>query len=201
MRDKHGERKKCDFKGCNKSYASQGDLRDHQKSHLANYKIIKCSECSTTFTRQPALNLHMKLFHNPYSKKFPCIFEDCRLNRNIKPLKTKASLFRHLTDLILWIEIDEKQHSSYNSMCELKRITDAYDNFSGKQLVVIRFNPDKYVSESGNILPLNKRIEKLRELIITILDSPQKDLIYIYYMYYNFNSDKFPENINYESIQ
>lgn len=106
------------------------------------------------------------------------------------------------SDIVLWVECDEYQHTRHNGSytCDEKRISDAYDEFEGKHLVVIRWNPNKYISKTGQILSLDNRLIELKKLILNILKNPPKDIIYIYYMYYNVDNELLPENFNYEII-
>ena len=51
----------------------------------------------------------------------------------------------HLLDL----EVDENQHSDYNSMCENKRTMELSQDVGHRPIVFIRFNPDSYVNKDG----------------------------------------------------
>jgi len=106
-------------------------------------------------------------------------------------------------DLILWLECDENQHNDYDPLCEEARITKAYDNnFIGQKLIVIRWNPHSYKTKDGRRKSIDNRLDMLEILIREILgSSPPEDLIYIYYMYYDYNSKMFPQTIPYELIQ
>lgn len=47
------------------------------------------------------------------------------------------------------IEIDENQHTDYNTTCEEARINELYTDLADRPIIFIRFNPDGYVDENG----------------------------------------------------
>ncbi len=81
---------------------------------------------------------------------------------------------------ILAIEVDENQHKYYDPMDEELRIMQIYQD-AGKNLIFIRFNPDKYVvnGETKN-LKMSKRYEVLKDKINEIIDKIEHS--------YNFDS-------------
>lgn len=93
-------------------------------------------------------------------------------------------------DLIILGECDEKQHLYNNGSyeCEDRRISEIYDEptFSGKKMVVIRWNPDNYTPPEG--YEKHKRDVRLKtcsNLIQHLMKTPPSDLITIYYLFYN----------------
>lgn len=111
-------------------------------------------------------------------------------------------------ELVLWIECDEDSHKwcNYTSLCEEARIMEVYDDFIGKKLILIRWNPDKYIPLFGEQLTFDERLIKLKELILDIISNPESlshhnSLQYIYYMYYDITSELFPSIIPYELRQ
>lgn len=54
-----------------------------------------------------------------------------------------------LGDQVIIIEIDEDQHQSYDCSCENKRLMELSQDIGHRPLVLIRFNPDGYVSVDG----------------------------------------------------
>nr|QBK92742.1 MAG: endonuclease [Pithovirus LCPAC401] len=73
-------------------------------------------------------------------------------------------------DYILAIEVDENQHKWYDLMDEELRIMQIYQN-AGKNLIFIRFNPDKYVVNGETKNPqMPKRYEVLKNKINEIID-------------------------------
>jgi hypothetical protein len=66
--------------------------------------------------------------------------------------KRRPDIFLDMGSEILIIEVDEEQHKSYEDICENKRTMQMFVD-SGLPVVLIRFNPDKYVSKSGTVVP------------------------------------------------
>ena len=108
---------------------------------------------------------------------------DCTMRRRIDHRKI-------IGNTILAIETDENQHKSYDEMDEEARYNDLYMVHSGKW-IYIRFNPDKYISKSGNNKnpPIATRLEKLGEEIkkqIHRIENRQNtELVECIYMYYD----------------
>jgi hypothetical protein len=103
------------------------------------------------------------------------------------------------SDIVLWIECDEDQHtsSSHDYACDEKRISDCYDEFDGKQLIVIRWNPDKYIPDEGTKLNFSKRLAALKEQILKVIKSPPDNKIFIYYMFYDEDNPLLSKNLPY----
>jgi hypothetical protein len=49
---------------------------------------------------------------------------------------------------VIIIEIDENQHDMYDSICENKRLMEISKDIGHRPLICIRFNPDKYKTNS-----------------------------------------------------
>jgi len=54
---------------------------------------------------------------------------------------------------VLIIEVDEFQHRSYDCICENKRVMQLFDDTGSRPIVLIRFNPDKYTTMHGAVVP------------------------------------------------
>lgn len=102
------------------------------------------------------------------------------------------------------IEVDEEQHYNYEEICENKRMMEIFMDLDNKPLVIIRFNPDKYMKYNKNIVSScwatskdglvhvkkdkkkewNERLIKLKEAFDYYLcNEPKKELeiIHLYY--------------------
>ena len=107
------------------------------------------------------------------------------------------------SDLVLHIECDEHQHkyNNGNYSCDERRISECYDEFTGKKYVIIRWNPDNYKPpkkiKKKNI---EKRLETLGNLIQKVLNKPPNDIIYIYYLFYDKNNKRLARNIKYDLV-
>ncbi len=75
--------------------------------------------------------------------------------------KRRPDIFIDLGYQVIIVEIDENQHSTYNSICENKRLMQISQDINHRPLIMIRFNPDKYVNIDNKIVTspwvLNKR--------------------------------------------
>ena len=68
-------------------------------------------------------------------------------------------------DQIIIIEIDENEHSHYESICENRRLMELSQDLNHRPLVVIKFNPDKYKKDGKNI-PSCWEIDKTTSLSV-----------------------------------
>lgn len=105
-------------------------------------------------------------------------------------------------NLVLHIECDEFQHKGrYDYSCEEKRISDIYNEFPGKQYIVIRWNPHTYTyPELTKKLKIKNRLKLLLQLMnkITKIHIPYQ--IYIVYMFYDIDNDNIAQNIPFTHI-
>ncbi len=58
--------------------------------------------------------------------------------------RRRPDLFLDLGDHILIVEVDENQHTDYDTSCENKRLMELSQDVNHRPLVFIRFNPDEY---------------------------------------------------------
>ena len=54
---------------------------------------------------------------------------------------------------IIIIEIDENQHETYDCSCENKRLMLLSLDVKHRPIVFIRFNPDEYINQEGDLIP------------------------------------------------
>jgi hypothetical protein len=52
-------------------------------------------------------------------------------------------------DFLLIIEVDEREHSDRDTMCENKRIMELSQDLEHRPIVMIRFNPDGYTTDEN----------------------------------------------------
>ena len=107
---------------------------------------------------------------------------------------------------VIIVEIDENQHTDYDSSCEMKRLNQISLDLHCRPIVYLRFNPDEYIHNGipisspwklnklglCNINPIkksewNERLNTLAERIIYWTHSENKpnDLIEIEYLFYD----------------
>jgi hypothetical protein len=85
-------------------------------------------------------------------------------------------------------ECDEHQHATGNYPCEDKRLSEIYDEeaIRGKRMVVLRWNPHAYKPPKGQKKKtLSERLLLHAQLKLYLRDHPPKDLISIYYLFYD----------------
>ena len=119
--------------------------------------------------------------------------------------KRRPDLLIDLNTHVIIIEIDEEQHTTYDTICENKRIMEISQDLGHPNIVFIRFNPDSYIDKNEkkvkscwgisslgiSIVPKNKKKSWLKRLDIlkSILDKwinsiPNKHII-IEKLFYN----------------
>lgn len=59
----------------------------------------------------------------------------------------RPDVFFDLHTNVLFIEIDENQHGAYDTTCENKRIMQLFLDVGSRPVVLMRFNPDAYISD------------------------------------------------------
>ena len=103
--------------------------------------------------------------------------------------------------LVLHIEVDEYEHNGrYDYSCDEKRISDIYDEFSGKDYVIIRWNPHRYTphicGDNGDH-HLDDRLKNLVDVMRYITTVPLKNKITVIYMYYSIDNSVIVKNMNF----
>jgi hypothetical protein len=101
------------------------------------------------------------------------------------------------------IEVDEEQHKDYDVTCERNRINELFTDLGDRPIVMIRFNPDAYITDGKKIvscfkyhktsgLPLindknewSKRLEALKDEIDTHINNIPDEPLTISYLFYN----------------
>jgi hypothetical protein len=107
---------------------------------------------------------------------------------------------------VVIVEIDEDQHSGYESLCENRRIMEISRDVGHRPIVLIRFNPDSYTDSSGNQIPgcwrLNgfgtcsivndadwtSRTEKLVSVIKQYLERPADRTVTVIQLFFSQNT-------------
>ncbi len=107
-----------------------------------------------------------------------CIFDGCSLKR--------PDFMFDLGSMILIVENDENQHRSRPCECEQSRMIQIHQDYGGIPVHFIRFNPDRYKTNSPQ--PLAKRLNFLCGIIEKIKKDkkffkryPYLSVSYLYY--------------------
>ena len=66
---------------------------------------------------------------------------------------------------VIIIEIDENQHEIYSCNCENKRLMLLSQDVGHRPLIVIRFNPDEYINQEGDLIPSCWTIENKTKIL------------------------------------
>ncbi len=99
---------------------------------------------------------------------------------------------------IIHVECDEDEHRNRNGSykCDEKRISDIYDEFPGKQYIVIRWNPDGFKAPEGKKKLLRKdRLELLLKCMKHVQSKKFDTKIIIIYMFYSKDNPNVAQNI------
>lgn len=112
------------------------------------------SELTTNYkTKEKSVVDYIKNKYNQYDwiydKK---IYDGCS--------KRRPDLLLDLGYHILIIEIDENQHCKYDSICENKRIMEISKDLNHRNIIFIRFNPDKYYNEENKLVDSCWKVNK-----------------------------------------
>ena len=115
---------------------------------------------------------------------------------NIRPDKLYINFETNICEIL---ECDEHQHATHNGdyTCDEKRISEMYDDpiITGKRMVVIRWNPDKYTLSNQPKRARKERLEMMVDTLTELRNNPPKDMIHIYYMFYDENSNRISKEI------
>lgn len=148
--------------------------RDHKKENMVDvtHKRCKSEWCDTHITNKYDGYCHHCFVHlfpdhelsRSYNTKekavakyivdeFPGV--DVELDKRIDGgcSKRRPDIYIDIGSHVIIIEVDENQHLSYDQSCESKRIMEIWKDIGYRSLVVVRFNPDKYVGKTGETHP------------------------------------------------
>ena len=113
-----------------------------------------CCRCFVhTFPDHPILRNH-KTKERAVADHMRTVFPDLTwvLDRPVGPSRRRPDLFVDLGPAALIVEVDEHQHDVYDCTCENRRLMEIFRDLGmAKPIVVIRFNPDAYVSRESRV--------------------------------------------------
>jgi hypothetical protein len=67
--------------------------------------------------------------------------------------KRRPDLLLDLGTKVIIVEVDEFKHSTYTAECEIARLNQLSLDLGCRPMILIRFNPDKYVTATGIKIP------------------------------------------------
>jgi len=79
--------------------------------------------------------------------------------------RRRPDIFCDFGSHCLIIEIDENQHTTYDSTCENKRLMELFTDVGNRPIVIIRFNPDSYKDELGKRVNSCWKVTKCKGLL------------------------------------
>ena len=85
---------------------------------------------------------------------------------------------------VVIVEIDENGHRSRSYECDQRRMSDIYDEFAGKTVLWVRFNPDSYPGGNKDVY---ERLPELQRLLERIETMEFDTMMHLFYMYYDQN--------------
>lgn len=116
-------------------------------------------------------------------------------------IKRRPDIFIDMGFQYIIVEVDEDQHKDY--ICENKRLMEIYNALEYRKMVVIRFNPDKYINDNNEKITScfnnegkikknkkdewNIRLNKLKECIQKYLEYEIEKSVEIEYLFFNKN--------------
>ena len=105
---------------------------------------------------------------------------------------------------VIHIECDEHQHLRQSSAagytCDEKRLSDIYDEFPGKEYIVIRWNPHSFIYPEGKWSrekkpEIDNRLELLLQLLDRLPDIEFESPITVIYMFYSPDNPLICQNL------
>jgi hypothetical protein len=61
--------------------------------------------------------------------------------------RRRPDILMDLGEYVIITEVDESQHDAYDCTCENKRLMQLFTDVGSRPLVMVRFNPDKYINQ------------------------------------------------------
>jgi hypothetical protein len=121
--------------------------------------------------------------------------------------KRRPDLLLDLGTHVIIVEIDENKHKNYDCSCENKRLMELSQDLQHRPIVFIRFNPDEYINEEGELIKScwkinskgimsivkskqnewNDRLDNLKTQIQYWINNPTEKTIEVIQLYYNCN--------------
>ena len=106
------------------------------------------------------------------------------------------------TERVVHVACDEHQHTrSPHYTCDEKRMSDIYDEYAGKMVIWIRWNPDNYTPPKGTRkLTRKERLEALVRVLREVENRSFDTTIHVIYMFYDVTNPLLVQNIAREMI-
>ena len=164
----------CEEDGCSKTacYNTPGSKEaiyctGHSRDGMINLWEKKCSICCSCRARKDYDGHCAQCFSHvfPDSPKIRMFKTKERAVKDFLVSKWPDSIITHdkavdcfkfrpdfvieLGSHTIVVEVDEFQHERYDTSCENKRLMSIFRGLGDRPMIMIRFNPDKYIDETG----------------------------------------------------
>ena len=162
----------------------------------ATKEEVKC--CRTCYKKHTGKDIRVEQEWSDYlDEHFDKEFRLCSDNQVNSCNRSRPDGLWASNDLVLHWELDEHQHSGKSYSCEEKRISELYDQFPGKQYVVVRVNPHGYTHPAGKAKPDKKeRKELMLKVMKTCLTMKWDTKIHVVYMFYSETNGNITQRIS-----
>ena len=119
--------------------------------------------------------------------------------------KRRPDLLFDFGEKVIIVEIDENQHTDYDTTCEQERLNNLMEDINYRNLILIKFNPDGYkidnkikrspwvqnkdtgILEIKNKKEWNQRLTKLKEILEEQIKNEIIEFFKIIPLFYNFS--------------
>jgi uncharacterized Zn-finger protein len=201
---------KCTFEGCSAAFRRTDHLDRHHRYHTGE-KPYKC-ECGAAYASNNALKTHTKFYHTiegqqkkkREEERIAGILQNAKIDFKREHLiKFDCAGGSHgridfviiLKGRVIFLEIDEDQHSGYDISCDTKRMALVHEccMLEGNTLPIlfIRYNPHVFKID-GKLIKI-KRAQREKVLLNYIQNlqdiNSETPGLCIQYMFYNLDKD------------
>jgi len=157
---------------------------------------VKC--CRTCYKKHTGKDLRAEQEWSDFlDEHFDKEFRLCSDNQVNSCNRSRPDGLWASNDLVLHWELDEYQHSGKNYSCEEKRISELYDQFPGKQYIVVRVNPHAYTHPAGKAKPgKEERKELMLNVMKACLTKKWDTKIHVVYLCYSETNPNITQRIS-----
>jgi len=163
---------------------------------VASKEEVKC--CRTCYKKKTGKDIRVEQEWSDFlDEHFDKEFRLCSDNQVNSCNRSRPDGLWASNDLVLHWELDEHQHSGKSYSCEEKRISELYDQFPGKQYIVVRVNPHTYTHPARKAKPdWEERKELMLNVMKACLTKKWDTKIHVVYMFYSETNGNITQRIS-----